>query len=111
MSSANSALAGRWHVLNPGDPLLADEQLTQVLDAARIACSDAEGGSDPVVFQRHESEGRLHCELKLYFSPGLAAFAQSIGARVCRVPDSYSLSRVAGCEQAAQRLLRQLRTG
>lgn len=96
---------GSWCVLNLGDPLLADEQLAQVLEAARIACLEGEAGEDLAVFQRHESEGRLHCELKLYFSPGLHALAQSLGARACRVPNTYDLARVAGSEQAAKRLL------
>lgn len=99
--------ASCWRVLNLGDPLLADQRLTQVLDAAGAACLDATPGADMAVFQRHESEGRLHCELKLYFSPALDELARSQGARRCRAPTAHDLSQVAGCEQAAQRLLSQ----
>src|SRR5690606_11709676 len=100
-----SSQARSWWVLNLGDPLLADQPLTQVLDAARSACLNATPGADIAVFQRHESEGRLHCEWKLYFSPALDELARAHGARRCRPPTAHDLSQVAGCEQAAQRLL------
>ncbi len=32
------------------------------------------------VFTRHESEGRLHCEVIAYFSPAAAEVAKIIGA-------------------------------
>ncbi|WP_178114790.1 hypothetical protein [Pseudomonas saliphila] len=102
-----SSRGSSWRVLNLGDPLLADQRLTQVLDAASSACLNAAPGADMAVFQRHESEGRLHCELKLYFSPALDELARSYGARRCRPPTAHDMSQVAGCEQAAQRLLSQ----
>lgn len=110
MTSANqddSLRSSSWCVLNLGDPILADEALGQVLDAARVACLSGEPGEALAVFQRHESEGRLHCELKLYFSPGLNALARSFGARACPIPNSSDLARVVGSDQAAQRLLNQ----
>ncbi|QJD60261.1 hypothetical protein HG264_15925 [Pseudomonas sp. gcc21] len=94
-----------WHVLNVGDPLLADQQLESVLQAVDEACRQAV--DDLAVFQRFESEGRLHCELKLYFSPGLDALARSLGARPCGVPVGLGLEYFAGSEQLAQRLLSQ----
>lgn len=94
-----------WHVLNVGDPLLADQQLESVLQAVDEACRQAL--DDLAVFQRFESEGRLHCELKLYFSPGLEALARSLGARPCGVPAPHGLAYFAGSEQLAQRLLNQ----
>ncbi|MEH6387489.1 hypothetical protein [Pseudomonas profundi] len=97
---------GVWHVLNVGDPLLADERLGLVLNAVSAACLKEEV-RDLALFQRLESEGRLHCELKLYFSPGLDETARSFGARPCGVPRVHDLSYVAGSKQAAQRLLSQ----
>lgn len=94
----------RWHMLNLGDPLLADAHLGQALEAARSACAE-QFGAELAVFERHESEGRLHCELKLYFSPGLDELARSLGGKPCRPPTPYGLARVAGSEQAAHRLL------
>lgn len=74
-----------WYVKNLGDAMLADHALSELqsaLDAYR---------SDPMnepfdVFIRHESDGRLHCELMVYLPPQARAFAAYIGASTCIVP-------------------------
>lgn len=59
------------------------------------------GGTDaPAVFIRHESEGRLHCELKAYLSPGAAVLAGRLGAEPCTRPALPGLSLLAGPEDS-----------
>lgn len=55
---------------------------------------------DMAVFIRHESDGRLHCEVKAYFSPASAAVAKEFSAQPCRQPSTDSLSLLAGSEKS-----------
>ena len=52
--------------------------------------------ADMAVFVRHESEGRLHCEVKIYFSPASAVVAQAVDAVPCGKPSSDGLGLLAG---------------
>lgn len=52
--------------------------------------------ADMAVFIRHESEGRLHCEVKAYFSPASAVVAQAVDAVPCEKPSSDGLGLLAG---------------
>ncbi|MGH8803679.1 MAG: hypothetical protein ACREXN_02935 [Polaromonas sp.] len=48
------------------------------------------------VFTRHESEGRLHCEVVAYFSPAAAAVAHCLDAQPCEKPSRNELDLLAG---------------
>ena len=48
------------------------------------------------VFTRHESEGRLHCEVTAYFSPAATDVAKVFGAQPCEEPSSTGLGLIAG---------------
>ncbi|MDQ2693115.1 MAG: hypothetical protein M3Y68_13840 [Chloroflexota bacterium] len=48
------------------------------------------------VFTRLESEGRLHCELVVYFSPAAAELARKFGASPCERPAPAGLALLAG---------------
>lgn len=48
------------------------------------------------LFMRHESEGRLHCEVMVYFSPAAEAIAREAGATPCPAPSGYGLSLIEG---------------
>lgn len=53
---------------------------------------------DMAVFTRNSSEGGLHCEVKVYFSPALASMAKAFGALPCTRPTSGGLSLLVGSE-------------
>lgn len=89
-----------WFVKNLGDAMLATDALheAQALFSKRYQRDGAP--TDMAIFSRHESEGRLHCELKLYFSPASINVAQALGARPCGKPDKNDLSLLAGSKEA-----------
>lgn len=93
----------RWHVANLGDAMLAGTAVDLV--RARFA----EHGGDSAVLTRHESDGRLHCELKLYFPPELAALARDFDARPCAQPSADGLGVLIGTDDALARLRLNLR--
>ncbi|MCB1893910.1 MAG: hypothetical protein H6945_01675 [Zoogloeaceae bacterium] len=88
----------RWHVANLGDAMLAGA----AVDAVRARF--AEHGGDSAVLMRHESDGRLHCELKLYFPPELAALAREFDTRPCPRPSADGLGVLIGADDALTRL-------
>src|SRR6185295_538079 len=55
---------------------------------------------DMAVFIRHESEGRLHCEVRAYFSPASVAVARAVHADPFPRPTPAGLSLVAGAPEA-----------
>lgn len=88
-----------WSLLNLGDATLAMAGLERV---EALFAADGATGADPeaAVFFRHESEGDLHCELKVYFSPAARAVAESAGAEPCLRPLRAGLSLLLGPESA-----------
>ena len=88
-----------WHTLNLGDPMLADSRLEEVRQKAMDLYA-RQPGSDMGVFFRHESEGRLHCEVKLYFSPTYGNLAGTLGATPSAPPSPSGLGLLAGDEAA-----------
>jgi len=82
-----------WFVLNLGDAMFADAALERV-------CALFEQMGPAVrasaVLMRHESEGRLQCELKLYFPPELETLALLVGASPCAAPAAAGLGVLAG---------------
>src|SRR5690554_2966387 len=64
-----------WYFRNLGDAMLAGEALGDI--EARFLAAYVKAGRPPgmALFSRHESEGRLHCEVVLYLSPAAAAVA------------------------------------
>lgn len=86
-----------WYSLNVGPADLPDEaRITAVAAAVDAAWQDAGCPRALAAFTRHESEGRLHCELVIYFSPDAERVAQQLGARPCQDPGPYDLSLLAG---------------
>jgi len=89
-----------WFTSNLGDAMLAGESLDHIR-ALFMATDESAGGSkDRAVFIRHESEGRLHCEVKIYFSPAAADVAKAVGAEVCKKPSPVGLGLLAGAEES-----------
>ncbi|WP_157718110.1 hypothetical protein [Halopseudomonas xinjiangensis] len=74
--------------------MLVDSRLDELVEQAIGALP-----ADEVLGLRHESTGDLHCQAVLYFSPGLPAWATSLGARACSPPARRGLSAVVGDER------------
>ncbi len=78
--------------------MLAGESLDYI---KALFLSEYEKVNDPkemAVFIRHESEGRLHCEVKVYFSPGAVIVAETVDAIPCKKPSPEGLGLLAGSE-------------
>ena len=60
-----------WFAKNLGDGILAGEPLGQIEGLLRSAYAKAGNPKDFAAFIRHESEGRLHCEVKIWLCPDL----------------------------------------
>jgi len=88
----------QWYCLNLGDAQLADAQLDQLKARFDAQWRSAGAPQEMALFIRHEAEGRLHCEVKTYFSPAAAALAQAVGALPCRQPGVESLGLLAGSD-------------
>ena len=52
------------------------------------------------IFTRSESEGRLHCEVIVYFSPAAADVAKAFDAQICTKPGREGLGLLAGDEHS-----------
>jgi hypothetical protein len=89
-----------WYSLNLGDAMLADAPSAEVEDEFLKAFSAASSPAEMAVFTRHESEGRLHCEVIAYFSPAARTVAEALDARPCPPPVRDGLGLLAGSPQA-----------
>lgn len=80
--------------------MFAGEPMDEI--RALFAAEHARAGRPPemAVFVRHESEGRLHCEVKAYFSPAARAVAEALDADPCPRPSPDGLDLLAGTEAA-----------
>lgn len=83
-----------WYCLDLGDAMLATPRLDELCTAFTLALTSGQhrGG----LFVRHESEGQLHCAVKVYFSPGVATVAKRLGAVRCPPPRNSGLSLLVG---------------
>lgn len=85
-----------WYRLNLGAADFADAAKERIASQVR---SDWEAAGHPhelAAYTRHESEGRLHCELIVYFSPAAANTARRLGATPCAAPGPWDLAHLAG---------------
>ena len=76
-----------WFSKSLGDAIYGGDGVLTKL-AADVQQMFAQAGDPPdmAVFTRLESEGRLHCELVVYFSPGAYPVADLFGADPCEKP-------------------------
>ncbi len=88
-----------WYCKDLGDAMLADPELERIRALARAA--HARAGDDAfAVFARHESEGQLHCRVRVYFSPAAAGLARAEDAAPCARPALNGLDLLAGTPAA-----------
>lgn len=85
-----------WLVKNLGDAMLAYEEQQQIEALLFSACVSAGKPDDMAAYLRHESEGRLHCELKIYISPALGAVVKLEGTQACKKPSHPDLGLLVG---------------
>ncbi len=89
-----------WRVKNLGDAMLAGDDLESVQTLFQHTYEQAGFPEDMAIYVRHEAEGRLHCEVKLYFSPAISEFAEALGARCCPQPSFEGLGLLVGSDEA-----------
>jgi hypothetical protein len=85
-----------WYSKNLGDAMLAGEALARIEALFKVAYAKAGYPEDMSLYIRHESEGRLHCEVIIYLSLPAADVAQEIDAESCEKPSSYGLGLLLG---------------
>lgn len=85
-----------WFSKPLGDGLWAYSLMDQVKDAFEPLFVLAGRPLDMAVFTRHESEGRLQCEVVAYFSPAAATVAHALNAQPCEPPVQGDLDLLAG---------------
>lgn len=88
-----------WYCLELGDGLLAVTPLQAIAQAFWQMYPEPDVPVDRAVFSRHRLDG-LHCEVTVYFSPGLFALAQRFGAHACQQPGPDDLELLHGSRQA-----------
>ncbi len=88
-----------WFSKNLGDAMLASEPLDHIEELFSSVSAKADSREGMAAFIRHES-GRLHCEVKIYFSPASAAVAREVDAEPCARPSPDGLSLLVGSEDS-----------
>jgi len=99
-----------WYAMNLGDGMMAWEPLETIRRRFEETYPKAGRGDDTAVFSRHASEGRLHCEVIVYFSPAAQALARALGAEVAPMPAPDGLDLLVGAEASWSVLFPQLPT-
>lgn len=89
-----------WFTKNLGDAMLAEESLGHIKALFTEAYEKTNNPKDMAVFIRHDSEGRLHCEVNVYFTPATVSVAKAVDAIPCQIPSSESLGLLVGSEHA-----------
>lgn len=85
-----------WFKKNLGDAMLAAESLEGIEALFLSAYGKDNGVKELAIFIRHESEGRLHCDVIAYFSPYSAIVAREADADPCKRPSRDGLSLLVG---------------
>jgi hypothetical protein len=85
-----------WFYKNLGDAMMAGQPSDEIREAFLLLFDAAGNPEDMAVFTRSDSEGRLHCEVSVYFSPSSAAVAKTFDAQPCDKPLRTGLDLLAG---------------
>jgi hypothetical protein len=93
-----------WFAKNLGDAMLAWDTLDRIETLYTSLYGVVDGRRDLAVFIRHESEGRLHCEVMAYFSPDAFLLAAALDAAPCGRPSKDGLSLHVGPKDSWQTL-------
>jgi hypothetical protein len=85
-----------WHSITLGDGIWAPTLSRQIEEEFCPLFNEAGKPVEMAVFTRHESEGRLHCEVIAYFSPAAGEIAKAFDAKPCEEPLRTGLVLLAG---------------
>ncbi|MEJ2399715.1 MAG: hypothetical protein P8Z67_16260 [Gammaproteobacteria bacterium] len=96
-----------WYVKNLGDALLAGSELERVKALFQADYDKAQDPGKMAIFMRHESEGRLHCDVVIYFPPATEMLARRLNAASCPAPAPRDLGLLVGADQAWTTLFRE----
>ncbi len=88
-----------WYSKQLGDGMMASMPSAEIEEIFLPLFESAGKPVDMAVFTRHESEGRLHCEVIAYFSPAAAEVAIASGAEPCVKPSRGELGLLVGDKQ------------
>ncbi len=89
-----------WFTMNLGDAMLAADPLERIKERFQFWHESSNCPEDAAVFLRHESEGQLHCDVRIFFSPASAVVASEFGATPCGKPARGGLGLLAGAPGA-----------
>jgi hypothetical protein len=85
-----------WYSKDLGDGILATTPSGEIEAVFTRLYLAAGKPLDMAVFTRHESEGRLQCEVIAYFSPAAKEVAQAFDAQLCEKPSPAELGLLVG---------------
>ena len=91
---------GSWFTCNLGDAMLAGESLEHIKTLFMSSQARSKDSNEMAIFIRHESEGSLHCDVRLYFSPATAHVAEAVDATACIKPIPRDMGLLAGSKAA-----------
>ena len=75
--------------------MLAGESLAHIKELFLAEYAPNDNLIEQALFVRHESEGRLHCEVIVYFSPATVRVAKAVNAIPCNKPYRNGLGLLA----------------
>lgn len=88
-----------WYSIGLGDGIMAATPSAEIEQLFLRSFNAAGRPSNMAVFTRAESEGRLHCEVIIYFSPAAREIAKELDAQPCEKPARAGLGLLAGDKQ------------
>ena len=89
-----------WYSKQLGDGIMASVPSAEIEEIFLPLFESAGRPINMAVFTRHESEGRLHCEVIAYFSPAAVEVAKAFNAEPCKRPSRGELGLLVGDKQA-----------
>jgi len=85
-----------WYCISLGDGIMASAPSAEIESMFQQVFNAADQPHNMAVFTRPESEGRLHCEVIVYFSPAAKEIALAFDAEPCEKPSRAGLGLLAG---------------
>lgn len=86
----------KWRAKTLGDAQTAFLECRDMAEVCESVIEAAGRPLDKAVFVRNDSEGRLHCEVTVYFSPAASDLAKRFTAATCEKPEAAGLDLLAG---------------
>ena len=85
-----------WFYKELGDAMMAAKPSDEIREAFLTLFDAAGNPTDMAIFTRNDSEGGLHCEVSVYFSPAAVEVAKAFDAIPCDKPLRSGLDLLAG---------------